>query len=82
MIKHMSVSKILLASVLITNTLGCTAENVLTKNEVINQNNTSQVVTNVLFENDADETASYNIRKDGYVVIQFDSTVTEKNTQQ
>ena len=30
-------------------------------------------------ENDQDETASYNIRNDGYVVIQFDSSVSEKN---
>ena len=58
--------------------LGCSADNVLTKEEIENQNTSSQVVTDVLFENDIDETASYNIRKDGYVVIQFDSSVPEK----
>ena len=41
------------------------------------KNNASQIVTEVLFKNDADENASYNIRKDGYVVIQFDSSVSE-----
>lgn len=74
----MSVNKILLVSILITGVSGCTAENVLTETEVINQNNSSQVVTDVLFENDVDEMASYNIRKDGYVVIQFDSSVSEQ----
>jgi len=57
---------------------GCSADNALTKEEVKNQNNSSHVVTNVLFDNDIDETASYNIRKDGYVVIQFDSSVSEE----
>ena len=74
----MTINKIIWMFVLASGILGCSADNVLTKEEVENQNNSSQVVTNVLFENDIDETASYNIRKDGYVVIQFDSSVSEK----
>ena len=58
--------------------LGCTADNVLTKEDIKSQNSSAQVVANVLFENDIDEAASYNIRKDGYVVIQFDNSVPEK----
>ena len=32
---------------------------------------------NILFDNDLDNAASYNIRKNGYVVIKFDSSVPE-----
>jgi len=70
--------KLVFLLVINTNLIACAADNVLTKEEVENQNNSSQVVTEILFDNDLDETASYNIRKDGYVVIQFDSSVSEK----
>jgi len=73
----MSLSKILWTLALTVSIGSCTADNVLTKEEIENQDATSQVVTNVLFENDIDEAASYNIRKDGYIVIQFDSSVPE-----
>ncbi len=74
----MKIFKIFCALVLPAGLLSCNADNILTKEEVENQNRSSQVVTDVLFENDVDETASYNIRNDGYVVIQFDSSVPEK----
>lgn len=82
MIKHNRYStkfihKIILLLPLMTCLFGCTATNTISKEEINNQNNASQIVTEVLFENDIDENASYNIRKDGYVVIQFDSSVSE-----
>jgi len=70
--------KTFLMFVIVGNIFGCTADNVLTKEEVENQNKSSEIVTGILFENDLDESASYNIRKDGYVVIKFDSSVSEK----
>ena len=33
-------------------------------------------VANVLFEKEMDTLASYNVRRDGYVVIKFDQSVT------
>ncbi len=69
--------KIILLSSLTAYLSGCTPANTITKEEINNQNIASQIVTEVLFENDADENDSYNIRKDGYVVIQFDSSVSE-----
>jgi len=74
----MNGNKIFLVWIICTCLLGCAADNVLTKDEIASQNNSSQIVTNVLFVNDVDEVASYNIRKDGYVVIQFDSSVSEE----
>jgi hypothetical protein len=74
----MNVIKLFCVLVLATSILSCTPDNLLTQEEVENQNRSSQVVTDVLFENDADEAASYNVRNDGYVVIQFDSSVSEK----
>ena len=74
----MNINKLFCVLVLAVSLLSCTADNVLTKEEVENQNDSSQVVTDILFANDIDETASYNIRKDGYVVIQFDSSVSER----
>jgi len=55
----------------------CVPDNVLTKEEIDNQDKAARVVTNTLFENDLDVMASYNIRKDGLVVIKFDQSVSE-----
>jgi hypothetical protein len=73
----MQIKKTLWVFVIAGSLSGCTADNVLTKEEIENQNKSSEIVTGVLFNNDLDETASYNIRKDGYVVILFDSSVPE-----
>jgi hypothetical protein len=51
----------------------------LTQDEIENQNKASAVVSEVLFEHDLSDSASYNIRKDGYVVIIFDDNVSDKN---
>lgn len=55
----------------------CVPDNVLTKEEIENQDKASRVVTNILFEYDLDTAASYNIRKDGLVVIKFADSVAE-----
>ena len=73
----MNISKAFCLFITIASLLGCTNANVLTKDEIENQEKSSEIVTGILFDNDLDETASYNIRKDGYVVIQFDSSVSE-----
>jgi len=73
----MIINKLFLILTLATSLFACTADNVLTKENIETQKSSSKVVANVLFENDIDETASYNVRKDGYVVIQFDSSVSE-----
>ena len=55
--------------------VGCNTDNYLTKEEVENQNKASSVITNILFDNDIDETATYTINKEGHVDISFDQTV-------
>ena len=54
---------------------GCTANNVVTKKEMETQNKAGTVVTEVMFVNDLSNSASYNIRKNGFVVIKFDESV-------
>lgn len=58
---------------------GCTANNVLTKEEMIVQSKSDAIVSDLLFENDLTENASYNIRKNGSVAIKFSESVSEKN---
>ena len=58
---------------------GCGTGNVLTQEQIEMQNKSSRYVTEVLFENDLDTTASYNIRKDGLVVIKFDDSVSQRD---
>lgn len=54
---------------------GCAGSNVVTKEEIEIQNKADVVVSGVLFDNDVDNSASYNIRKSGLVVIKFDDSV-------
>ena len=63
---------LLLSSSLLT---GCGANNVISEKEMATQNKADAVVTQVLFEHDLNTNASYNIRKDGLVVIHFDKSV-------
>ena len=58
---------------------GCAASNVLTKEEMKIQSKSDAVVSGVLFENDLTEKASYNISKNGSVVIKFSESVSEKD---
>lgn len=57
---------------------GCVSDKVLSQDEIENQNKASAIVAGILFEHDLDDSASYNIRKTGYVVIMFDDNVSEK----
>ena len=58
---------------------GCAANNVLTKEEMKIQSKSDAVVSGVLFESDLTEKASYNISKNGSVVIKFAESVSEKD---
>ena len=54
---------------------GCVDQQSLTQEELENQNRVDAIVSGVLFENELDEAASYNIHKDGFVVIKFGESV-------
>ena len=56
---------------------GCVDNNVVTKAEIETQNRADAVVSGLLFEKSLDNSASYKIRKDGFVVIKFDESVSE-----
>lgn len=55
--------------------ISCSSQDVLTEQEIKNQNAADSVVAELLFEKDLTLTASYNIRKSGFVVIRFDKSV-------
>ena len=57
---------------------GCTANDVVTKEQIAMQNKVDAIVSGLLFDNALDETASYKIKKDGLVVIKFDKSVSEE----
>ena len=57
---------------------GCVSNNVVSKEEVATQNRVDAAVSGVLFDNDMDKEASYNIRKTGHVVIKFDESVSRE----
>ena len=54
---------------------GCASDQVISQEEIRVQDAAATEVTNVLFEKDMDTLASYNVRRDGYVVIKFDQSV-------
>lgn len=54
---------------------GCASDQVISQEEIRIQDAAATEVTNVLFEKDMDTLASYNVRRDGYVVIKFDQSV-------
>ena len=65
-----------LAAILcITIIIGCSSQDVLTEEEIKTQNAADSVVAELLFEKELTLTASYNIRKSGFVVIRFDKSV-------
>lgn len=53
----------------------CGTDNVLTKEEMIIQANADSAVSEILFESGLDSKASYNVRKDGSVKIEFAKSV-------
>jgi hypothetical protein len=54
---------------------GCTSQQSLSKEEQANQSRVDSLVSSVLFDNELDEEASYNIHRDGYIVIKFAESV-------
>lgn len=56
----------------------CSSQNVLTEQEIKTQNAADSVVAELLFEKELETTASYHIRKSGFVVTRFDKSVSNK----
>lgn len=56
----------------------CSSQSVLTEEEKRTQDAATEAVTGLLFENDLSTLASYNVRKDGRVVIKFHESVKEE----
>ena len=54
---------------------GCDTTNVISEEEMKVQNAASEAVSGLLFDNELDNLASYNVRKDGHVVIKFHESV-------
>lgn len=57
---------------------GCASSNVLTAEEIRIQNAADTVVAETLFERELDKTASYHVRKTGFVALHFDKSVSDK----
>lgn len=66
---------ILLSWLAISFLSGCASDQVISQEEIRVQDAAVTEVTNVLFEKEMDNFASYNVRRDGYVVIKFDQSV-------
>lgn len=66
---------IMYASVLSTLIAGCGADNALTQQEKEVQSRADIAVSGILFDAQLDDTASYNVRKDGHVEIEFAKSV-------
>jgi hypothetical protein len=58
---------------------GCADNNAVTRAEIETQNRADAVVSGLLFDKSLDNAASYNIRKNGFVVIKFDESVSERS---
>lgn len=75
MLVNTLICRILLFGLLLS---GCTSGNVVTKEEINRQNKADAVVSGILFDKDLDNSASYNIRRNGLVVIKFDDSVSSQ----
>ena len=56
----------------------CSNPDILTKKEMAIQGKADSVVANILFNNDMNDKASYNVSKKGAVTIKFSESVSEK----
>lgn len=54
---------------------GCAGQDSLSQEELKKQYQVDSVVSSVLFEHELDESASYHVRNDGFVVIKFADAV-------
>lgn len=61
---------------------GCVTQSSLTKEEMATQYRADTAVANILFDQELNDAASYNVRKDGFVVVEFSGSVpTDKYTK-
>jgi hypothetical protein len=56
----------------------CASEDILTQEEIRTQDEADNAVSTLLFEREMTVTASYHVRKDGFVMIKFDKSVDSK----
>lgn len=56
----------------------CSNQNSLTREQLEIQSRADSAASSVLFEHELDETASYNIRTDGFLVIKFPESVADE----
>lgn len=56
----------------------CTANNVISEKQMRVQNAADSVVAEMLFDKELEKTASYHVRKDGFVALHFDESVSDK----
>lgn len=70
--------KIIAALLCLVVLYSCASENELTREQARRQQAIDEIVATTLFKRDLDSLASYNVHKDGVVVIKFDKSVTEK----
>jgi hypothetical protein len=56
----------------------CSANNVLTAEEIKIQNAADTAVAETLFDRELEKTASYHVRKSGFVALHFDKSVSDK----
>ena len=54
---------------------GCVSDQIISQEEMRVQDASAAEVAGVLFDQGMDTLASYNVRRDGYVVIKFDPSV-------
>lgn len=71
----MKIFYVLILSFCLALLTACSSQNVLTEEEIKTQSAADSVVTELLFEKELTMTASYNVRKSGFVVIRFDKSV-------
>lgn len=57
---------------------GCVDNNSVTQEEINTMNRVDSIVSGLLFEKDLDKNTSYNVRKNGFVVIKFDKSVSSE----
>lgn len=65
----------IILSVLILSLSACVDDNTLTAEQIKIQQKATDVVAQVLFEYEIDTRASYNVRKNGFVVIKFNKDI-------
>ena len=67
--------RIVISTLMLFLLAACVDQNSLTKEQLELQDRADAVVSSVLFEHDLDDTASYNVRRDGFLVLRFDESV-------